>query len=243
MKKYKEWVSKASDWKSSDGSYHYPVTDHDKEWDEMDTWEEKYTACQMPEEIMEELDTVKLLELVLEFPMLDEIMFSDSYSEWITGFYATYFNGMNELINRPDFYETVLAYYEKLKIPLHKKSHLERFLPKNPTTEDYLAIPESESEKSSKDLRFANTVNFCMTVVGGLTDGVDKDALKRAKKVFAKKLSEVEASEHRDTILTREDVQSADWMDQKVVGGLKDSDQGKDGKKKSKKSKAASGKK
>ncbi|MCI8339312.1 MAG: hypothetical protein HFH62_11675 [Lachnospiraceae bacterium] len=218
MKKYKEWVSKASDWKSSDGSYHYPVTDHDKEWDEMDTWEEKYTACQIPEEIMKKLDTDKLLKLVLEFPMLDEIMFTDSYFEWITKFCAPHFNGMHELINRPDFYETVLAYYEKLKIPLHRKVHLEKFLPKNPTTEDYLSIPESESEKSRKDLHFANTVNFCMTVVGGMTDGVDKNMLKKAKKVFATKLLEIEVSEHRNNILTREDVQNADWMDQAVTG-------------------------
>ena len=93
---------------------------------------------------------------------------------------------MHELINRPDFYETVLAYYEKLKIPLHRKVHLEKFLPKNPTTEDYLSIPESESEKSRKDLHFANTVNFCMTVVGGMTDGVDKNMLKKAVLVKSK---------------------------------------------------------
>lgn len=244
MKKYKNRVSKASDWKSKDGSYHYPITHKDEEWKKMDVWEQ-WAACQIPEEILKKLDTKELLKLVLEFPDLDEIMFSDSYSEWLTEFCAPHFNGMHELLNRPDFYETVLAYYEKLKIPLHCKSHLEEILPENPTSEDYLSISESEQEKVDEDVRFANTIDFCMTVVGGLTDGVEKDVLKKAKKVFAKKFLEKEASEYDDGGLTmsRERIQNADWMDQKVVGGLKSSDQDKDGKKNSKKSKAASGKK
>ncbi len=218
MKKYKNQISKASDWKAADGSYQYPVTDQDKRWDAMGSWEEQYAACQIPKEILNELDTEQLLELVLDFPRLNEIRYSDSYSYWITDFFAPHFNGMHELSNRTDFYETVLAYYEQLKIPLHCKINLNKILPKNPTDEDYRSISESDRKKVDEDLGFANKVNFCMTVVGGLTDGVKKDVMERAAKVFERKLSEVEKSEYRENILTRDMVQKAAWMDHRVVG-------------------------
>ena len=76
MEKYKEQMPEVSKWKSADGSYHYPITQD--EWNKLDSWEEKYAMCQIPEKILGELDTPALLNLVLECPMLSYITYHDS---------------------------------------------------------------------------------------------------------------------------------------------------------------------
>lgn len=211
---------------SADGRYHYLMTQD--EWNKLESWEEKYAVCQIPKKILEELDTPALLNLVLECPMLSNITYHESYYDGVVQL-AKDLNGMYELQNRSDFYETVLSFFEKLKIPLQDKSGLSKVLPDNPKIKDYYSVLENDKlmGKVREDIQLENTINFCLTILGGMTENVEQDILERSGHMLSRKFKEIEASDYSDGVMTREEVKSASWIDRRVSGNMQASDQSK----------------
>ena len=226
MEKYPERLTDAEEWGTAEEGYHWPINlneELDKLGNSLDTWEERSAMCQIPQEIIESVNTADLLSLALEYPYMNIIIFSNSFFEAIN-FYAGEFNGWHELLNRPDCYKIVLKYYKKLDIPKHTKSHLNEILPEDATTEDYENLPEEEHKWSSEDLHLKMTIDFCITILCGMTENVDKEMLKRAGTIISKKFSELELTEYNDSaVLHREDLQDASWADQTVVKAMEKS--------------------
>ena len=221
MEQYPERLTDAEHWESADGGYHCPVSMEElKEIGsgDLDTWGERSALCQIPAEILESVNTADLLSLVFEYPYLTEIRYSDSFVDGIK-FYAGEFNGLYELLNRSDFYETVVSYYDNLDIPLYQRNHLDDILPEDPTEEDYNEISDEEHKKAAYDNRMQMIINVCIAMLSGMTENIQEDVLQNAKSVLDKKYLEIENSEYNDGgVINKDSLQSASWTDKEVVG-------------------------
>lgn len=83
---------------------------HTEAWKSM-TRGERIQACQIPEETLADMPTDELLEAVLQYPFLIDMMLCDSYR---TGFVHVYneCSALRELGNRKDFSDAVIETYQ-----------------------------------------------------------------------------------------------------------------------------------
>lgn len=89
-----------------DTPYDYPVKPGTKEWADITTNAQMISVCQIPDDLLTNMTTDALLETALEYPLLIDIR---GYSSSQIGCeqLSHYFNGVSELISRPDTYESV----------------------------------------------------------------------------------------------------------------------------------------
>ncbi len=170
-RQYEKWVKQNSDcvqgvkkWKKVNGKYQYPVTPYDKEWGNYTKNDEMYTACQIPREILDQLTTEELLELVLDCPQLIDIYSYNSIQEGVK-LLAERFNGMNVLLSREDCLSVVSRYYSEYKIPKKQQLDYDALLPgDNP---DYYIIVDNEElmRKAEEDAKVMLTLNLCEAVM------------------------------------------------------------------------------
>lgn len=166
MKEYPNCIHGVEDWKKVNGKYQYPVTSYDAEWQNYPHVQEKYVACHIPDEIIQELSTEELLELVLDFPLLINIYAYSSYDEGVKEV-AKQFNGMAELLKRTDCLSVVSSYYQAYKIPKQQQLDYDALLPENPSGEDYAVIVNNEEnmKKADEDTKVNEIINFCEAVM------------------------------------------------------------------------------
>lgn len=86
---------------SQTGKYEFPVTVYDNEWKNFETLVQKQEACDIPNEILNELSTEELVDLVLEYPLLVNIFAFSDVDEGIEKVSET-FSGLKELMSRED---------------------------------------------------------------------------------------------------------------------------------------------
>lgn len=226
VREYPDCVYSAKDWKNNQGTYHYPVTVFDDDWQKYYSTAEKYVACQIPDEILSDLSTEELLELVLDFPLLINIYVYDSCEEGIREV-AKYFNGLNELLARYDCLDVVLEFYQKFEIPKKQGLDYKKLLPKNPSSEDYNIIVENESfmKKADQDAHVMSTLNLCEGIIeiaseeGRLT----AQSEKRATRIILQKNIEKTNSECVEGISVeyiKEDSLYNTWSEKYKITGL-----------------------
>lgn len=96
-----------------DTPYEYPAQPGTEEWSALDGRSEKAEACQIPEEILENMTTEALVYTVLNYPFMIDIYAYNYYSEEGDSYLlamesiATEFNGLQELKQRPDAVEVI----------------------------------------------------------------------------------------------------------------------------------------
>lgn len=93
-----------------DTPYDYPVRPGMPEWAEFTDHQQMIDACEIPENILCVMSTEALVETVLDYPLLITLYAYEDFSE---GFYvlANEFNGMQELLQRPDGAEVLMERY------------------------------------------------------------------------------------------------------------------------------------
>jgi len=98
---------------SANDTYDYPIKPGTEEWKAFQTHDDMLKACQIPEDILKNMSTKGLVETVLEYPLLGDMM---AYSGIQQGFeaVASQFNGLPELLNRKDAGTELLAVYSKM---------------------------------------------------------------------------------------------------------------------------------
>lgn len=81
--------------------YVYPVTPGTDEWDELETFSQRLAACRIPQETLEQMTTSALVNAVLDFPFLGNILI---YENTETGFknLLNQCDALRELLTRPD---------------------------------------------------------------------------------------------------------------------------------------------
>lgn len=100
--------------KSESKIYTYPITASDSEWNNFKTLQEKLDAIQIPTDLLGKMSTEDLLETVMNYPLLGDLMV---YSDVQTGIdkVSAKFNGLDELLNRDDVGEIMMEYYLNLQ--------------------------------------------------------------------------------------------------------------------------------
>jgi hypothetical protein len=85
-----------------DEPYEYPIEPGTDEWKALKTHEQKLDISQIPEETLHNMTTEALLDTVLNYPLLIDIMAYNSTEKGIVAV-SEQFNGLEELLNRDDF--------------------------------------------------------------------------------------------------------------------------------------------
>jgi len=86
---------------SVDTPYTYPVVPGTDAWAALETRADMAEACMIPEELLSEMTTSALLETVLNYPLLADIMAFNSAEQGVERV-ASGFNGLQELLLRND---------------------------------------------------------------------------------------------------------------------------------------------
>lgn len=92
--------------------YEYPITASSPEWLKMPSHFERVEACQIPDDILKSMTTPALVETVSNYPLLVDLLLFDE-ADYAFEVVSTGFNGITELISRPDAYEEIITYVER----------------------------------------------------------------------------------------------------------------------------------
>jgi len=108
----------------------YPVKPGMPEWADFTTGKQKWDACQIPDNIMEALNTKDLVKICLNFPMFLDFAFVEDERSG-AAFAIKRFNGLGELSKRKDgVMELINAYREYPVFTQHpEKSSKDYFTP------------------------------------------------------------------------------------------------------------------
>lgn len=92
----------------------YPTKPGSEEWKSFNSVTEMRAACQIPNEVLTQMNTKELLELCLNYPMIDDIAFFNS-PEVGYSFYFNNFNGIQEFVKREDCINVLIERYKAEK--------------------------------------------------------------------------------------------------------------------------------
>jgi hypothetical protein len=91
--------------------YMYPIRPGMIEWTKLLSGAEMARVSQIPDDILKKMSTEELLQSVLTYPLIGGSYRSNSVEIWLEGKVST-FNGMDELLKRPDFFACLLEIYD-----------------------------------------------------------------------------------------------------------------------------------
>lgn len=94
--------------------YEFPIT-ADKtpdEWKELEDYSEKLAVLQIPEDVLANISTKGLFETCLNYPFIINILMFNSYQDAFDSLLR--FNGLQELMKRPDAGSIILSYYKSI---------------------------------------------------------------------------------------------------------------------------------
>lgn len=101
--------------------YEFPVKPGTEEWAKLSTSKQMDEVCLIPEKILKSLTTEALLITCMNYPrIIDFFLIDDMQSGF--NFYAKHFNGLAELIKRPDLNKILLQSYIDIDLPQDKIS-------------------------------------------------------------------------------------------------------------------------
>ncbi len=94
------------------GIYQYPITPDDPEWKNLDSIYAKKAVTQIPQEIVENMETEALVETVLNYPIFPMAALFNDPTQALAGYMD--FNGFLELFSREDAGKILLEKYEQI---------------------------------------------------------------------------------------------------------------------------------
>lgn len=96
--------------------YKFPIDTSDKkEWSNLESHDEMLDVCEIPDTILKDMSTDELINIVLDYPLLIDILAYDSWNDGLEAL-SQDFNGIRELLNREDGAEKLLNAYCKSEI-------------------------------------------------------------------------------------------------------------------------------
>lgn len=95
--------------------YAFPVRPGSEQWAELSTSKQMDEVCVVPGKVLESLSTEALLMTCLDYPRLPDVFCANDMQAGFE-FYANHFNGLKELLNRPDLNQVLLNYYPEIDV-------------------------------------------------------------------------------------------------------------------------------
>lgn len=94
-------------------TFDYPIKPGTKEWCKFESTLDRVKALQIPQLTLTGLSTETLLDVCLDYPFLIELSLDDNYQKNLE-IIVSQFNGLQELLNRSDLCDVLLAKNEQL---------------------------------------------------------------------------------------------------------------------------------
>ena len=101
--------------------YDYPIKPGSEEWKQFQSHKEMINACQIPEDLLKRLSTDALVETVINYPLYGDFLAYNNMNQGFENIKST-FNGIQELITRPDSGSELLSKYIKYDVISYCKS-------------------------------------------------------------------------------------------------------------------------
>lgn len=187
----------AEDWIEADGTYHFPITAEDTEWNSLGTAENMRKAAQIPDEILETISTDDLIQLVLEYPLLCDMKafgsIQEGYEHVKEQFYA-----IPALLAREDCYEKLVDAYDNFEIPAERILDYSRLLSEDHYVEDFNALLQNENYRVPicEDAAVHNGLNILEMLLLDCIDSAVQNPMDTSvfAESYANKLTEKTAS-------------------------------------------------
>lgn len=115
---------------STNDVYIYPIQPGSPEWAAFQNHDEMLHACEIPDSVLTTISTWGLLETCFTHPLAGDYMAFNSPSDYINNQFK-YFNGLRELISRPDAPEVMLYEYRHMdmaKYPVFFDRHFRELI-------------------------------------------------------------------------------------------------------------------
>jgi len=111
------WIARADgDWFPSRwgmDAYEYPVQPGTANWKAFDTHDEMVASVQIPEKTLKEMSTDGLVRTTLQYPLYLDVLAFNSFQQGMEKITAD-FNGLQELLDRPDAGKSLLSLYAQM---------------------------------------------------------------------------------------------------------------------------------
>lgn len=91
--------------------YEYPVTTDSQQWSSFTTTSQMFSACEVPEDIVEKMSTEALLQTVLDYPMLITVLVQNDQAAKYD-MLLEYNAAFRELITRQDAEDVIAKQYQ-----------------------------------------------------------------------------------------------------------------------------------
>lgn len=131
------------DWVVEEGIYMFPVTPNSEEWNKLGTAEEMREATQIPEALLKEVSTRELITMIENYPLLCDMYAYGSLQEGYEHV-KRQFNGIEELLSRPDCYTELIAVYHDFVIPKAQKIDYDDILAQSNYADKINALVQDE---------------------------------------------------------------------------------------------------
>ncbi len=101
-----------------DKPYEFPVRPGSEQWAKLTTSDQMDEVCVIPDKILSTLSTKALLTTCLNYPRIIDL-FSTNNMQTCFEFYSNHFDGLKELLNRPDLNKVLYNYYPEIDIQIY----------------------------------------------------------------------------------------------------------------------------
>lgn len=187
-------------WIDEHGAYAFPIVPNSEEWDALGTADEMREATQIPEELLKGMSTEELIVMIENYPLLCDLY---AYASLQEGYEIVkeQFNGIPELLSRPDAYSELIAAYRDFTIPKVQKLDYNGIL----AADDYvneinmLIQDEKSSEWILEDCKVHSSLDILEMLIWDILKQNDKGANEFAE-VYCIKLEEKNNSEYFDNV-------------------------------------------
>jgi len=134
-------------------AWDYPVKPGMEKWKQFKSVDEMYQACQIPDDILKQLDTQSLVDICLSFPAPPLFPLFNTPQQGFMEYYSN-FNGIRELFQRKDAGAYLLKKYTSMSLsdfnPLWQLHQQGRFISHYKFIESILSQPQVIASLDSK---------------------------------------------------------------------------------------------
>ncbi|EJP26045.1 hypothetical protein HMPREF1142_0758 [Peptostreptococcaceae bacterium AS15] len=160
-----------------DKRYIYPITYDSPEWQDFDGVNEKLQACRIPEELLKEMSVEQLVDAVIDFPLLVNVVLYNSPEE-----------GLEALSQQSDAYRELLS-REGGKEAFMEKVKTFAYLEPSEDKSDLLFLKILLDENDIRNSNTINKVSYVKTPKGTKFEVIEpKDIFKLAKEDIDRKI-------------------------------------------------------
>ena len=187
-------------WVDEQGAYVFPITPNSAEWNTLGTAEEMREATQIPEELLKVMSTAELIIMVENYPLLCDLYAYGSLQEGYERVKAQ-FNGIEELLSRPDSYPELIAAYHDFVVPKVQKIDYDSILSADGYVNEMNALVQDEqfSKWILEDGKIHGSLAILEMLILDTLQQHDENADVFAE-VYCAKLEEKNGSEYFDNV-------------------------------------------